>query len=257
MIWYIIPVYNEENNLHELIHYISTSNNKLPWRAVFVNDGSTDKTSDILFSASKLLPIDVLGHKGNLGVHCAFVSAFSHVLTHGQPNDIVVTIEGDSTSDLSILPNMLELLKDNYDVVLASCYAKGGCITKTSLFRTFTSEAANWLIRVFFSMGKLRTYSSFYRVYRFLALKKAFEHYNGKLIEEKGFVCMVEMLIKFLAMGLRVTEVPMVLDTSKRKGKSKMKVFHTAWRYLAFIAKNTWKYRIRNSKGNYSSCIIF
>lgn len=243
MIWFVIPVYNEAENLSNFIETIQGIVKDGKGSLVFIDDGSKDNTLQVLESYSKAFPVTTLKHNSNLGVHEAFKTGFTFVLEKAGITDTIVTLEGDNTSDLSILPHMLELLRDKYDIVLASCYAKGGCITKTSLFRVITSETANWLIRIFFPMGKLRTYSSFYRAYRFLALKKAFEHYNGKLIEEKGFVCMVEMLVKFLAMGLKVTEVPMVLDTSKRKGKSKMKVFHTAWQYLAFIAKNAWKCR--------------
>ncbi len=47
-----------------------------------------------------------------------------------------------------------------------------------------------------------------------------------------GFECMVEILYRAARLGLRISEVPMVLDGSRRVGKSKMKVVRTSVAYL-------------------------
>jgi hypothetical protein len=43
---------------------------------------------------------------------------------------------------------------------------------------------------------------------------------------------MIEMLMKMMALGITISEVPMVLDTSRRLGPSKMKVLRTIAGYL-------------------------
>lgn len=244
MLWFIIPIYNEAENLPLLLESLKNATVDKEWHAVFINDGSNDNTIQVLENATKQFPITILNHPENSGVHQAFLTGFSHTLSVGKEKDIVVTLEGDNTSDLSIFPSMLHNLSNGDDVVLASCYANGGGIKGSSIHRIIISELANWLIRVCFPiMRNFHTLSSFFRAYHFEALQKAFKHYNGNLIEEEGFVCMVELLVKFLAMELNVSEVPMILDTNKRCGKSKMKVMKTAWRYLHFIVKNIGRYR--------------
>jgi hypothetical protein len=48
---------------------------------------------------------------------------------------------------------------------------------------------------------------------------------------------MVEILYRAARLGLRISEVPMVLDGSRRVGKSKMKVFRTSMAYLGLATR--------------------
>jgi hypothetical protein len=48
---------------------------------------------------------------------------------------------------------------------------------------------------------------------------------------------MVEILYRAARLGLRISEVPMVLDGSRRAGKSKMRVFRTSLAYLRLAAR--------------------
>ncbi len=56
--------------------------------------------------------------------------------------------------------------------------------------------------------------------------------YGPGIIERRGFECMVEVLYRAARLGLRVSEVPMVLDGSRRAGRSKMRVVQTSVAYL-------------------------
>ncbi len=81
-------------------------------------------------------------------------------------------------------------------------------------------------------MPRVCTYSSFYRVYRAPFLEYALRSYGVRLIEERGFVCVVEMLLKFGLLNARISEVPLRLDGQRRKGASKMKVLRTIRGYV-------------------------
>jgi dolichol-phosphate mannosyltransferase len=72
-------------------------------------------------------------------------------------------------------------------------------------------------------------------------LRKAYKYYGEAFIEEKGFVCMVELLIKFGRFNPRVVEIPMVLNGNIREGKSKMKVGKTIASYIKLFLKNSLK----------------
>ena len=61
------------------------------------------------------------------------------------------------------------------------------------------------------------------------------ERYGATLIEEEGFACAAELLAKLARMGMRIDEVPVRLDWTRRAGKSKMPVAATIlgyWRML-------------------------
>ena len=69
-----------------------------------------------------------------------------------------------------------------------------------------------------------RTVSSFFRVYRASVLRRAIARHGDSLIQERGFACKAELLVKLTALGARVDEVPVDLDAARRVGESKMPV---------------------------------
>ena len=142
---------------------------------------------------------------------------------------------------------MLQINNLGYDLVLASVYAQGGGFDKTSFFRKLISSVANLLFRYFFNL-KVLTLSSFYRVYNVSLLRKIKSEY-GIIIKEKGFICMLEILLKSVNVNAKIIEVPMVLKSDLRQGKSKLKIVKTSYAYFKFLIRNINK--SNGSKKNY------
>ena len=180
----------------------------------------------------------ILDQVVNKGVGEAFKRGFSYVVEVAEDSDIIVTKEADNTSDLSIMDAMIHKINDGSDLVLASCYMPGGDINGANLYRKILSSCANFLLRMITSLRDIHTFSSFYRAYRASLIKKACAAYGDNLIEEKGFSCMAELLLKLSKFDIKITEVPMVLNSGLRKGKSKMKTLKTIGGYLRLIIKN-------------------
>ncbi|EKD28130.1 MAG: glycosyl transferase, family 2 [uncultured bacterium] len=239
MIYVLILVYNEEENIKDVI--VSTAQylnqNKLDFTFVIVNDGSTDNTKNIIEQCSgdyKIIPVN---HETNLGVRWGFFNGFRKVIDMANDDDIVITKEGDNTSDSEIMLSMIDKSSE-YDVVLASCYMKGGKVKNTTFVRVLLSFVANLLIKIFFrEIAAFNTFSSFYRVFKVSILRRYFEVYKGRELESFSFACVVEMLIKIARINARIVEVPMVLDAISRRGKSKMPKFKTMIDYFRIIRK--------------------
>lgn len=240
MIYFVIPAYNEEKNLKELLENTKAfaESGGHEYQIVMVNDGSTDSTMKILAEYQKRLPIVILDQVTNKGVGEAFKRGLGYVAQKAGDEDIIVTKEADNTSDLNVLSAMLGKIAQGYDLVLASCYMPGAGIEGTNTYRKILSFGANSLMRVFTPLKGVHTFSSFYRAYTGALLKKAHRVYGDNLIREKGFCCMVELLLKLSKLGIRIVEVPMVLKGNLRKGKSKMKTLKTTMAYLRLIARN-------------------
>lgn len=236
MIYILIPIFNEEQNITNLYNELERYSFDEDYFFVFSDDGSTDNTKNEIerhFSHDKTI---VLGDGINRGPGAAFNVGFDWILEHSKNDkDRVVTIEADCTSDLEILPVMMTLNKLNFDLVLASVYSQGGGFDSTGLLRKFISSVANLLYRFAFDI-KVQTISSFYRVYSVSLLKKIKTQYSI-LIEENGFICMLEILIKAIHCEAKIIEVPMVLKSTKRLGKSKMKIVKTTLDYIKFLFK--------------------
>lgn len=239
MIYFVIPVYNEKNNLERLFNETSSylASIKLDFRMIFVNDGSSDGSLELLEKLSEKFPgkIIIKSHCPNKGVKKTFMEGFAVFLDLASPGDILVTKEADNTSDNSILKQMLKEVTDNgFDIALASCYAPGGGLEATTAFRMFLSKGANLLVKVRFNLWGLYTFSSFYRAFRYECLEEALRK-KPEIMKLEGFACVVEMLIRLKKMNFKIIEVPMLLRSSERLGKSKMPILKTIRGYLKLV----------------------
>jgi len=239
LIFFVAPAYNEEKNVPRLIRKIDDhcKGASLDYRLVIVDDGSRDRTAEVVRAEGAGKPCELITYTPNKGVDEAFRRGLTHALEIATDADVIVTLEADGTSDLGILPDFLEKIRGGADLVVASYYAPGGEVRGTVWHRKLLSKSANLLIRAVFKLEGVRTYSSFFRAYRPSALRSTVAKY-GELYRAKGFACVLELLIRIHRAGFRVTEVPMVLKGDERVGKSKMKVAKTTVDYLKVIGRN-------------------
>ena len=241
MIHVVIPAFDEALNIEAMLAGVRERIEPLGvrYRIVLVDDGSTDGTPDRARAvATPASPIEVVSHPRNLGPGAAFRTGFLHVLKDADPLDVVITLEGDRTSDPGILPRLLHRVWEEGDqIALASCYLYGGGIAGTDLHRVGLSHVANGLMKKALGLSGLATLSSFYRVYQVSALRAMHARWGDGFISTQGFECMVEVLYRAAQLKLRVSEVPMLLDGSKRAGKSKMRVTKTSIAYLKLAAR--------------------
>lgn len=238
MIYILIPTFNEKDNIPILKKNFSNLNFSSDFFFVFVDDASSDNTIDVI-RQNFVVNTKIITKTENLGPGHSFNIGFDWILKNANIEDKVVTMEADNTSDINLLEKMIQIQNLNYDLVLASPYAQGGGFENTSMFRKLVSFVANILFRLFFNV-KVLTLSSFYRVYSVEILKRIQKEYLI-IINEKGFICMLEILLKSIKLDAQIIEVPMKLNSNNRIGKSKMKIFKTSKAYLIFLVKTIIK----------------
>lgn len=236
MIRFVIPAYNERENIPRLMADLAPVARDLGARVVFVDDGSTDGTSEEIAAHSDGLHLAIVRHDVNLGLGTAINSGLRAALGESQDDDAIVMLEADNTSDLSDLPRMLEQFQAGNDIVLASVYAPGGRIVGVAPWRLAASKAVSNVFRYTGGLREIHTLSSLYRVYRAGTLRRAAETYGYLLVREPGFAANVELLLKLYNAGARVAEVPTVNDWSRRLGSSKMSLRPTVLAYGRLMA---------------------
>ena len=137
----IIPVYNEAQNLPLLYDSIKQVMEpiKQKWEVVFVDDGSTDGSLDILESFVKKDPwhMRAIVFRRNFGQTAAIAAGIDHA--HGET---IVLLDADLQNDPADIPRLLAKLDEGYDLV--SGWRKDR--KDNQLTRTLPSNIANWLI---------------------------------------------------------------------------------------------------------------
>ena len=111
----VIPVLNEREALPQLFDEVRATCASLgrSWEAVFVDDGSTDGSWDVLEDLSRAHPeVRAVKLRRNFGKSAALAVGFGH--TGG---DFVVTLDSDGQDDPAEIPAMLTELDRGYDLV--------------------------------------------------------------------------------------------------------------------------------------------
>ena len=236
MIRFVIPAYNEAENVPRLLDDLAPRARELGARVIVVDDGSTDGTADAVEANRDDLHLAIVRHKVNRGLGTAINSGLRAALGEASDDDAIVTLEADNTSDLDDLPRMLELFDQGQDIVLDSVYAPGGQIIGVDRWRLAASKSVSNTFRMLGGLRDIHTLSSLYRVYRAGTLRRAADTYGYLLVREPGFAANVELLLKLYNAGARVAEVPTVNDWSRRKGSSKMSLRPTVLAYFRLMA---------------------
>src|SRR5919201_778609 len=230
---FVLPAYNEEENIPRLLADLERRPQLLPPRSrVFVvDDGSTDGTAELVEGYAGDLPVELVRLERNQGPGAAFRAGFVKALLDVPGEAYVVTLEADTTSDLDALPTMLAEAVAGADLVLASW-----TMVNVSRKRQLLSKGAGFVFRRALGI-EAETVSSFFRVYRASVLRRSFTHYGSDLMRERGFACKAELLANIARLGARIAEVPVDLDTGRRVGKSKMPILRTTLAYLRMLAR--------------------
>ncbi len=238
MVFVILPAYNEATTLLSLFQSISKTMEGKEYHIILVDDGSNDDTFNLACKYSEKIPLEIIRHRINKGLGEAIKTGIVRVISKITDNDVIVTMDADNTHNPALIFQMEKELNKSKVIVIASRYKGEGKEIGLSFIRHFLSKIANIMFKILFPLKGVKDYTSGYRVYRGWLIKKSFKSWGERLIEEKGFTCMVELLIKLSKFSSRIGEVPLVLRYDFKKGKSKMKVMRTILQYFFLIGRN-------------------
>jgi len=112
----VVPLYNEDESLPKLFEWIERviSENKYTFEVIFVNDGSTDKSWEVIESLQKQSPnVRGIKFRHNYGkspaLYCGFRAA---------KGDVVITMDADLQDSPDEIPGLFSMIKnENYDLV--------------------------------------------------------------------------------------------------------------------------------------------
>lgn len=130
----IVPTYNEEKNLYEFQHQLDLTRKQMhdyQFEILYINDGSKDKTLQILQSLRKKdSSIHYLNLSRNFGKEAAMLAGFDHL-----SGDCAIIMDADLQDPPSLIKDMVKYWEEGYDDV----YAKRNSRGKESWFRKRSS----------------------------------------------------------------------------------------------------------------------
>lgn len=136
----VVPVYNEQESVLPLYGKIREACNALGkhYEIVFVDDGSRDRTFDVLEEIHRQDPqVKVVRFRKNYGQTAAMAAGFQYA-----KGDVIISMDGDLQNDPADIPRLLAKCEEGYDVVCGWRRDR----QDNALTRTIPSVAANWLI---------------------------------------------------------------------------------------------------------------
>ena len=235
-----LPAYNEEQALPLVLDAFAKQmrGSGFKPRAVVVDDGSTDRTAQVAREWASRLHLDLVQHPQNRGLGETIEDALRRAAELAEPDDIVVTMDADNTHSPALIPQMIARLDEGYDIVIASRYREGSQVLGLSGFRHMMSFGARILFQVAYPTRGVRDYTSGFRAYRARVLQEWFAGSGKRMLRERGFAAMAEILLHLRKRSIRMSEVPMVLRYDQKLGAGKMHVGRTVWKTLVLVGRH-------------------
>ncbi len=132
----IIPLYNEAESLPELKAWIDTALKDFTYEIIFVDDGSTDGSWDVIKGLSG--PVRGIRFRRNYGKSAALYEGFA-----AAEGDIVVTMDADLQDSPEEIPEMVRMIREEgYDLVSGwKQHRKDNALTKNLPSKLYNATA--------------------------------------------------------------------------------------------------------------------
>jgi glycosyltransferase involved in cell wall biosynthesis len=241
MIKIFIPVYNEERFIEANLRYMVPRFSKLlteEHQIYVVNDGSIDKTSEILDSISfgNIIHLKCNGPSVRENLARMFVE-------HGKKGDLIFFMDADLSTEMSSLPQLIRYVNLGFDIVIGSRYQKGAKLNRTP-YRFFVSKIFNTFLNIYFG-SQIKDHECGFKLFRYEIIKDLVADLGWNL-ERRAFWDS-EMLIRAQQKGYRIKEVP-VTWVEGPKSYISIKKEKSMIRYILLLKFRLFKERKRKRK---------
>jgi dolichol-phosphate mannosyltransferase len=225
----VIPARDEEGCIASTVEHLHVELrlHGVPHEIVVVDDGSSDRTGDVLQGLRPRIPELVPAR--NDGEH-----GFGRAVAHGfrqMTGDAAVVMMADESDDCRDVVRYWQALNEGWECVFGSRFVAGGGVIDYPWLKLRLNRAANLLIRLLFGVALNDT-------------TNAFKAYRRSVIDgcqpllAPHFNLTVELPLKAIVRGFSWTVVP-ITWRNRRTGVAKLRMREMGSRYL-FIVLYVW-----------------
>jgi dolichol-phosphate mannosyltransferase len=225
----VIPARDEEGCIASTVEHLHVELrlHGIPHEIVVVDDGSTDRTWDILQDLQRRIPELRPIHNGG-------ANGFGRAVAQGMneiTGDGVVIMMADESDDCRDVVRYWQTLNQGWECVFGSRFLPGGGTIDYPRFKWVLNRLANFVIRIFFRISLNDT-------------TNAFKGYRRTVIDgcrpliAPHFNLTVEIPLKAIVRGYSWTVTP-ITWRNRRTGKAKLMLKEMGSRYL-FIILYIW-----------------
>lgn len=199
MISIVLPVYNEAESLEDLFEKLEAAMRILgaerpgtAYEYIFIDDGSTDGSLDILRSLHKRSPrVGVMSFRRNYGKSAALGCAFERAR-----GDIIITMDTDLQDDPMEIPNLIARIETGTDLVSGWKKNRRDPLSKrlpSKFFNFVTSRISGLRLHDFncglkaYRRDVVKSISVYGELHRFIPVLAAWEGFKVDEIEVRHF----------------------------------------------------------------------
>lgn len=217
----VVPVFNEGENIKELYLQLQKVLGSMPkdYEIIFVDDGSTDNSFDILSEIHRGdAHLKVVKFRKNFGQTAALDAGIKDA-----SGKIIITIDGDLQNNPADIPLILEEMKKGYDVISGWRYKRND-----SLVRNLLSKCA-YLMRRFLLGDMIHDSGCTLKAYK----KECFDNLNlyGEMHR------FIPAILNWK--GFKIGEVK-VTHNARKRGKSKYSLTRVVKGFLDLLVIRFW-----------------
>lgn len=146
MLSLVIPMHNEEGNLHSFFDRASKvlSSLSLPWEMIFINDGSRDGTlKEAIELQKKHNEVKIVDLSRNFGKELALTAGIDHA-----GGDAVIEIDADLEHPPETIVDMVNKWREGYQIVFAARISRDKESLLKRISATFYYKIFGWLSRI-------------------------------------------------------------------------------------------------------------
>ena len=216
----LIPCLNEAETIGKVIQKAQTAieSSGLAGEVLIVDNGSTDSSIAISLSlGARVIEVSEIGYGSALKAGIA-----------SSQGDVTIMCDADDSYDIENISGFIQQVGDGSDLVIGNRFKGGiGRGAMPWLHKYVGNPILSWLGRLFFKV-QIGDFHCGIRAFKT-------ESIRSLNLKSGGMEFASEMVVKASLHGLKIAEVPTVLNVDGRSRAPHLKTWRDGWRHLVFL----------------------